>query len=381
MNELVAEHMARQPAEYRAAVELDVASMEPRATTAFMEARGVQVPVPMIIATADWRYIGNALKQYRRQPAEPSFSVLGYLNWPEGTTDYQVERARGIVREFIDENEDVPFGYIEHRVPEPISVGGLRRRVNDTLLSFAAVDHPRDMLVVNHDADLVDTSPNHFGDLYRAFTRRKFILSVIPHLRHARTPNLPNMDKLIEWDEETVWETGEYFDLGPGVSARALLAVNSYDPADTMMETHRLIGRIHAAEPRHWAHPGSVGVRSAVLTVSPRRYYHQYYQGRGPLNIWPKNEPLTPHDEYRELSSAQFDNWPDLPGSIRDRMLREYGAAILQRAFEWRVELGLSPEQALEISVAGLEKIRHRIGGPSSMISEPAREMARRNQG
>jgi hypothetical protein len=374
MDELVAEYMGRQDPAYQAAVAEDVRTMGGRATDAFMEARGVQVPVPMIIAAEEERYIAHALAQYANQPNSPTFSVLGYLNRPEDAAPHRIANMRGLLDDFIARNPGVPFGYIEG-VIDDFSPPRERRRAADALLSFTAADDPSDMLVVPHDADTVALSPNHFGALWHPFARHRFVLSVIPHVTHARTANLLNMDKVVEWWEESQQATGDYFEPGPGLSARAIMAVDSYNDEDFLGETHGLITRIHGRDARLGI-PGSVAVGNAVLTLSPRRFYDRFYQGGGSLQIWSTDEPLTAYDDYRRLSSLHFEHWPDTDDRRRDDMLRSYGAAALQRAFDWRVARGMSPGRALRLSRRALEDIRRRIGGPEDMITAAARAMS-----
>lgn len=355
------------------------------ATPAFYEVKNMKVAVAGLISFQEEHHIRQALGTYARQEEPPPYRALGYLNWPEFPTQHKVDATQAVLDEFIADHPEVPFGYYKDQEPGPLVIGRLRKRTDETLLvgSLPDIEEDGDVLVLNHDADMVDMSPTHLRDLNGKFRSKPGITGVIPWVSHRRTPptltskGLPNMDQLIVWmdDWEVQCERGKYYEPGPGFSARAYMAVGGYDPARTHAETHDVMARIHQDNP--FDHPGCLLVPEARLVLSPRRFYTKFYQSYGPDQIWRMTEDdFTTEDNYRAIPEAVFGQWPDMPQAAMEQHARRLGVTIMHEVYLRQLIRGAEVADAAQHTLEVTRRLHARLGGPRDMFSEGRKAFA-----
>lgn len=86
------------------------------------------------------------------------------------------------------------------------------------------------------------------------------------------------------------------------------------------------------------------------------------------LDFWTGGDDFGAVHTYR-TDAEDYRGVSDLPDTVRDEHMREYGHLTLRRVIVYtRRTTGLSSSQAQAYAFNELEKIRQRLGGPEDMF-------------
>lgn len=322
------------------------------------------VGTTMRVSFQEINHVRHTLELYVRQLGSLPFKVLGYYNWPDGAPKREVSATRRVLHQFIKDHPEVPFAFFEGEAEQPMTAGKLSRLVTNALLPL--ID--RNGLILNHDADFVSLSKNHFSALHRSyFSGAGRPSAVVPGFYHTDIPSLPRINHLIKWieNQEASELCGHYFEPGPAVSVEDCAAVGSYDETVRLAENHDLIERIQRRHNprRYWE-----WATEAHIIGSPRRFIWAL-ANRAPIReIWTDDNFLAA-DAYRTLAL------PDLIRSVEDMPEAEYREQIRQLGSRYLATatyaLAASGAYAADaLAFERLEQIRAKIGGPDDMFAK-----------
>ena len=366
------EYLGGLDSDYRALLDDTLDRLDAHATPAFREMRLARLGVGMPVGFQEDRYVGRALDQYAGQRKAPPHRIVGYLNWYEDASEHVISSTRAILDRFIDYHPQVPFAYFEDVEPEPFLIVRARKRITDTLLSLVSGR----AMIAGHDADMAWLNPTHFKNIDDTVTASPYpVVSVTPFVSHERTPELSNMDLVINWfdDEEDQELTGKYFEPGPAFDAGAYMAIHGYDLSRKVGATIDILTRIHQGNSK--IHPARLWTPQAKMVLSPRRLYDALFQGRGYSEFW-DGEGIRNDDDYRDRAPESFAWLHDISEQRRDNMLRQYGAATLRSAINYHAQLpsfrDFNPGMIAAYCRDRFVAVRERLGGPEDMFDRAA---------
>jgi hypothetical protein len=360
---------------YADRVEEIAAGLGNHATEAFMEATEAEVAAGMLVSHQEWRGIRTALGQYAVQEEMPNGRIAAYHNWPADVSKHDRTRTRGELDRFIEKNPQVPFAYFEGEETEELRMGRIRKLVTDVVLCATVWDTPGDIMLTSHDADMTYLDPLHFTTLHGAFTNRGDwpYVTVTPFVGHTESPNVPNMNRVISWNDEPGKEmiTARFYEPGPAWSARAYMH-GGYDRDRNFGETHYMLNSIHQGDAMN--HPARIHVPQARMLLSPRREYHKLSQmtGDASVQIWTGQDgDLVAKEEYRRYRGSEFAYLVDITDEQRDTQLRSVALNMLTDAavHQGYLHLNEPPSRLLERALVLLERQRAQLGGPEDMFT------------
>lgn len=333
------------------------------ATEGFMQSVGA-VSVAGVIGVSHRdtgiRYALNRFGSGPRLNEEPHIAVA-YLHRPESVRDddpdYQSTRAQ--LQDFVAKNPSARFSYFEGREnpgpdgAEPPS-GRISKRVSDIA---SCLVHPQAGVLQTFHGGLRAMNRRHFVDIYGAHLNGPSI-AVVPEIAYQRLPpHLPNMNTVLQWlgNVHCAKLIGDIHNTGVSVKTSTYRSVSGFDPAVTALESIDLVRRIagQVQDPR------IVRTCHAKMTVSGEPIVRRLQEGA--VSIKDLEQPG--FTGYREA----YHSMPDIDTSTRDRLLREYGSPLYERAVRAAASRGvLFPAQYV---TGELETLRAQLGGPDDMFN------------
>ena len=325
-------------------------------------------------ADQDSFMIRPALEQFGAQADPPPYTLFLLLNHTEYARPHRVTASIEAVQEFQYDRPDVPvsFGVVPFE-SKHFAISLLRKWGHDIGLLQSAACGAHDMLLLNHDIDLLKLKPYFLRQMYRTFTGSEQVAAVHSMMRQARTRDalgrivFPNMDAVIGWYDLQAELQGGYYDTGNGVSARAYMEAEGYDERILEFETADLIDRICTGMP-----VGHQGVRfapGAIGYTSPRRAYYKQYMGKGVHEWWGDMDNFIDTD-YRTWN---YQGIPDIGLLQRDVQIRQIvgdpNRLAMRIALEQRKRRpNLASAEALAIGRYSLRVAQAILGGPDDLL-------------
>jgi hypothetical protein len=363
-SEVAVRYFDAQEPGYMPAIDALAEQVYAQATPAFLANKGAPVLIPIPVAAHhEQGYIGRTLRQYAPQSWK-SYHTQLYCNWPKGTDSKRVDATLEAVTTFQSENPDVPVAYFAEEVEPGTPIGRLSKTNWDVgLAALQGSSRMDDVLVLSHNADITKLNIGHIGNMYQAFVAPSElpITLVWPVLTRARSNGiLPNMDSVIAWNDFQMIVSGNHFELGAGISARAYMAAGGYQTHLKQAESLDLIRRIHQGA--YGPHPGIRTAPDARIVTSARREYYKLEQLKSPDYFW--DEEFGTEEGYRTMGVEEFH---DLPASMRDSMIHDIAFighfAVFDRLVNKGVQQGLLPEHALARARRLLRNVVQNLGG------------------
>ncbi len=327
----VNDYLNNQPPLYQQSLRNGIVDLFQHATPAFREQCEAPLAVTIPVAAAQERHsVEPALSAFGAQKQAPPHRILLYANYPPGKGDSRgVTATLDAIDIFMRKRPDVPVAYVTGPLNGEFAMGGLRRFIADVALALL-VESPSsaDALHINHDIDLVRLHPLYLARMWQKFTQAdRLTTTVTSAVRHALswgpdgTLTNPNMDGVTIWHDALQLFFNGYYDLANGVSYRAYMAVNGYDPRQIGGETLDLISRIHQGHNLY--HPGLQRVPNAHVFTSQRRIYDRLLSNPAVLtSFWPKVGPRMQQDllqgNYRGFPLTYM---PDISEQQRDKFI------------------------------------------------------------
>ncbi|HSW98689.1 MAG TPA: hypothetical protein VLF71_02535 [Candidatus Saccharimonadales bacterium] len=384
LDEVFAGYLAAQAPAYHDNLLTQADRLAAHSTPAFREMTRAEVGVGMLVSHQEWRGVGRALDCYTSQRRPPRQRIVGCHNWPPFANERDVAQTREVLDTFIAHNPSVPFAYCEGEETGLLRIGRLRKFVTDLALKMTVWRTHGDIMLTNHDADMVRLHPDNLRASHDAFSHPPAglpFVSITQQVSHERSPNLPNMNQVLDWtdDARVVALASNYYEPGPCWSARAYME-EPFDPTDRYLETHNMLDRHHQGDAR--LHPARLWLPHVPQVLSPRRPYYKLYvnASRGSVAFWDgQEEDFTMEDDYREHTAHDFGYWSDIADIARDEQLWYTGWRTLKDAAVAQVQRhpDADPMFTLGRCFSRLQKLRRELGGPPGMFRDHLEEVAK----
>ncbi len=364
-------------AKYRQQIDDLTNEVVARATPALkkmLEQETIAQIIQMPVAAAQEKELLKTLMHYVDQVQAPTFAIVVSCNWPAGSDRDAVAQTLQTVREFQQKYPHIALGMYAIEYPRDIKMGTIQKHLADTAVSLLLCAKKssgpgQDTLLISHGADIVTMEPDYLKSMHEAFTcwlpTSDVVTWVVGNTSHALPTALPNLNKLVQWYDFRVNQSGGY-ELGMAVSTRAYVAAGGLRGDSSSRSWTDLCQRIHGGVV--YGHAGQRFAEAAVCTVSPRRLHYRLHEEGAQLHDMWVSGTFGAHEAYRDYATEE-----DLPDetchSLLRRFIADHGLGLFALMVERLIAEGGWPlNSARKRALSSLEDLACYVGSPTDLL-------------
>lgn len=265
---------------------------------------GVLIPVA---AHQESGNIANAMDQYAAQEGADPFSVVLYLNSPEGSDQTAIDQTVDQVEQAIAKHPELDIRYAQNTYRANTPIGQIRKDLWDaaglTVMGGDIYDTPDgEFIGINHDIDTVTIGRHYIRNIQNFYKAEQSYLNKIDMASDPMLPKFtqvkhaypfethPNIAKTMFWVDYSHRQHSPngMYEEGLVVPLSYYNQQKGFDPKAQTYETERILAPAGQRD----------GIPGTIMETSPRRYIDRLGQN-AISNIW-TNESFGDNDACRD---------------------------------------------------------------------------------